>query len=153
MGSFLRDYGLFCQYAPPKWIPSLRLSHALVRERIGEVHRHKGMLARCIMGLETDLSQTLDADKWPRIDHLCKSATDHVYNDRQIRKFSTHKSQGTPFQPTLETSILVMNLSHRQLYHHWKRRYWHLDCPLQLPPEVFLLRTSLQQRSCYIYLW
>ena len=44
-----------------------RPSHALVRERIGEVHRHKEMLARRIMRLETDLSQTLDADAWPRI--------------------------------------------------------------------------------------
>ena len=59
----------------------------------------------------------LDTDKWPRSDHLCKTATDHVYNDtknRQIRKFSTLKSQGTP-QPTLETSNLVVNLSHRHL--------------------------------------
>ena len=70
------------------------------------------------MRLETDLSQTLDADEWPRIDHLCKSAMDRVYNDRQIRKFSTHKSQGTPSQPTLETSKLVVNLSHRQLPSH-----------------------------------
>ena len=124
-----------------------RPSHALVRERIGKVHRHKEMLARRIMWLETDLSQTLDTDARPRI--TCARVPRIVStNDRQIRKFSTCKSQGTPSQPMLETSKLVMNLSHRQLYHHWKKRYWHLDCPLQLPPEVFLLRTSLQQRSC-----
>ena len=44
-----------------------RTGHALIRKRIGEVHRHKGMLARCIKRLETDLSQMLDADAWPRI--------------------------------------------------------------------------------------
>ena len=94
-----------------------KTGHALVRERIGEVHRQKGMLARCVTQLETDLSRTLDADEWPRIDRLCKTAADRVYNDtkrRQIKKFSTLKSQGTP-QPTLETSKLVVNLSHRHL--------------------------------------
>ena len=76
-----------------------RTGHALVRERIGEVQRQKGILARCVTQLEIDFSWTLDADEWPRIDHLCKTAADRVYNDtkrRQIRKFSTLKSQGPP---------------------------------------------------------
>ena len=43
--------------------------HTLVRGRIGKLHRQKGMLATCVTHLEIDLSRTLDADEWPRIDH------------------------------------------------------------------------------------
>ena len=95
-----------------------RTGQALVRERIGEAHRQREMLTGRITRLEADLSRTLNADEWPRIDQLCKNAADRVYNDtkrRQIRKFSNLKSEGTPSRPTLETSKLVVNLSHRQL--------------------------------------
>ena len=81
-----------------------RTGHALVRERIGEMHRQKEMLTGRITWLEADLSRTLNADEWPRIDQLCRNAAHRVYNDtkrRQIRKFSTLESQGTPSQHTM----------------------------------------------------
>ena len=82
------------------------------------MHRQREMLTGRITQLEADLSWTLNTDEWPRIDQLCRNVVHRVYNDRkrrQIRKFSTFKSQGTPSQPALETSELVVNLSHRQL--------------------------------------
>ena len=81
-----------------------RTGHALVQERIGEMDRQKEMLTGRITRLEADLSRTLNADEWPRIDQLCRNAAHRVYNDtkrRQIRKFSTLESQGTPSQHTM----------------------------------------------------
>ena len=51
-----------------------RTGHALVRVRIGEMHRQKEMLTGRITWLEVDLSRTLNADEWPRIDQLCRNA-------------------------------------------------------------------------------
>ena len=62
-----------------------RTGHALARERSSEVHRQWEMLTGHITRLEADLSQTLNVDKWPRIDQLCRKAARIMYNIRTSR--------------------------------------------------------------------
>ena len=85
-----------------------RASQALLRELISDGHRQKSRISRQISRLESDLSQSLNADQWSRLNKYCQNAGHREHQavkERQIRKFNSLNSQKTQnhlSQPTLD---------------------------------------------------
>ena len=82
-----------------------------VRERIGEMERQKEMLTGRITRLEADLSRTLNADEWPRIDQLCRNAAHRVYNRQRKGDRSGSSAPLSPREPHLNTHDVTIPLA------------------------------------------
>ena len=99
-----------------------KASQALLEEQISDGHRQQTRISWQITRLESDLSQSLSADQWSRLDkyyHNTGHRMHQAVKERQTFKFNRQifqKTQHHPSQPTLDRSKLVINLSSRPLF-------------------------------------
>ena len=96
-----------------------KTSQALLRERIGHARRQKVLTSLRIRDLESDLSQSLNTERWAQLDQLCRESASRVHRtvkERQTRKFEALRNQRPIHTFTaLDRKKLVVNVSHRTL--------------------------------------
>ena len=96
-----------------------RTSEALLRERIRTARRQKAITKLNVSRLESNLSQSLSTEQWPKVDELCRASAKRVHlstKTRQIRKFENLQSQKPqPSPQLLDPQKLVVNLSQKLL--------------------------------------